>query len=84
VNLPESALLLQLEQSRKAYQAALIDLRLAEDAARELRNTDGGYALRTARRQLSAATRDFQDALRIFSEFALGEAGKGAQQSGTS
>ena len=84
MSLPESALLLQLEKSRKAYQAALIDLRLAEDAARELQNTDGGYGLRTARQQLTVATREFQDALRVFSEFALGEAGKRAQQSGIS
>ena len=41
VNIPETVLLQQLEKSRKAYQAALIDMRLAEDAARELQIRNG-------------------------------------------
>jgi hypothetical protein len=80
--MPEKKLLEQLEKSRKAYQAALIDLRLAEDDARELANADGSHLVSSARFRFSAATRDYQQALTVFAEFALGEAGKRSRELG--
>ncbi len=67
----EIALLESLEKTRKAYQAALIDLRLAQDAARELTNADGVHQLSTARRLFSAATVEYQNALKSFTDFTL-------------
>lgn len=82
MEVPESTLLQQLEKSRKSYQAALIELRLAEDTARELQNSDGTQVLSAARLRLSAATSEYQEALRAFSEFALSQAGQRSKDLG--
>jgi hypothetical protein len=79
---PDTRLLDQLENSRKAYQAALIELRLAEDTAKELTNGDGAYSVSSARGRFRAATREYQEALRAFTEFALSEAGKRSKELG--
>lgn len=82
MDLPETALLDRLEKARKAYQAALIDLRLAEDALGELHNSDGLHQVSWARHQFSVATGNYQEALKSFTDFALGEAGKRAKDLG--
>lgn len=75
----EITLLVALEKSRKAYQVALIDLRLAEDLIRELHNSDGLYQLTAARDRFSTASHNFQDALRAFSEFTLSQGERPAE-----
>ena len=76
MNIPEATLLNRLERSRKAYQTALIEVRLAEDASRELHNADGVHSLSSARHLLTAATHEYQNALQAFADFALSEVGK--------
>ena len=83
MNTPEKYLLDRLELSRKAYQAALIDLRMAEDLSRGEQAPEGGHDLTSARSKLSAATREFQDALKTFTDFALEETGNRCSSAGS-